>query len=1266
MAGKGGTRRRRKPKEEVQGEGPETEGTRQATRESGERYRNLFNTIDEGFCIIEMIFDAEGRPVDYRFLEVNAAFEKQTGLHDAEGKFMRELAPAHEAHWFEMYGKIALTGEPARFTNQAKALNRWYDVYAYRVGRPEDRQVAILFNDISGHKQVEEALKKSEMILNDTGHIARIGGWEHDLVTGKATWTKALYEIEELESGPPPGPAEHLNQYPPRYRATLEAAYRQAVETGAPFDLELQVYTARKHLIWGKVIGRPVMENGRCVRMVGTFQDITDRKQVEEALRESEEKYRTVFENTGNATVVVEENNLISLANAEFVHLAGYSREEIEGKKSWTEFVVREDLERMVAQHRLRRKNREKALRNYEFRFLRRGGDIRNVHLTIDLIPGTTKSVASLLDFTDRVKIETALRESEERLRLAQQVAHVGTFEWNIQTGVNRWSPELESMYGLAPGSFSGTQEAWENMVYPEDRPEAVRRVGEAMYTGGFEGEWRVIWPDGTVHWLYGRARVLKDVSGKPLRLIGVNIDITRRKETEKRIAHLASFPELNPNPLLELDLSGKLLYSNPATARVLEEARAGNDPRVFLPQDLRTLLPVVIEGGTPVDREVPVGDRIFLETLASPPRMGVIRIFARDITERKRAEEEIARLASFPELNPNPVLEMDPTGRITFANAATATSLKHLGVPNDLSLFIPGDRDAILRLLNESSERQVYREVIVGDAIFAENISLNRTYNVIRIYAREITETKRGEVQLRDTTAYLDNLLNYANSPIIVWDPELRVTRFNHAFERLTGMQSSGVIGKTVGILFPKGSREKSMDLIRSTMTGPRWELIEVPIQRTDGSVRTVLWNSANLFGPDQKTLLATIAQGQDVTEQKKAEEALRETSAYLQNLIDYANTPIIVWDPDLRITRFNHAFEGLTGLASESTIGRTVDILFPEESREESLTKIRSSMTGRRWELIEVPIQRTDGSVRTVLWNSANLFGPDQKTLIATIAQGQDVTDLRKATLERENLIEELERKNAELERFTYTVSHDLKSPLITIKGFLGFLEEDARSGNSEQLNTDIARIQHAADVMQDLLGDLLQLSRIGRIVNPPTRISFRDLAREAVELVGAQIRKKEVKVEIAPDFPDVYGDRARLLEVMQNLVENAVKFMGYQAEPKVEIGIRYDQGTPVFFVRDNGIGIDPKFRSKIFGLFEKLDRKTEGTGVGLALVKRIIEHHGGRIWVDSEGVGKGSTFWFTLSGSVAEAAKDKVEEGKEAYNGNDARGSSDHPSR
>ena len=233
-----------------------------------------------------------------------------------------------------------------------------------------------------------------------------------------------------------------------------------------------------------------------------------------------------------------------------------------------------------------------------------------------------------------------------------------------------------------------------------------------------------------------------------------------------------------------------------------------------------------------------------------------------------------------------------------------------------------------------------------------------------------------------------------------------------------------------------------------------------------------------------------------------------------------------------------------------------------------------------------------------------------------------------------QKKNLIEELEAKNIELERFTYTVSHDLKSPLITIRGFLGFIEQDARSGNMERMRADVRRISEAADKMQRLLSDLLELSRIGRLTNAPVSVPFGDLAREALDNAQGQLEAHGVRTILQPGLPAVHGDRQRLVEVLQNLVDNAAKFMGDQRNPQIEIGQRGEEGgNPVFFVRDNGIGIEPKYHELVFGLFNKLHQDIEGTGVGLSIVKRIIEIHGGRIWIESEGQG-GTAFYFTLS--------------------------------
>jgi PAS domain S-box-containing protein len=243
------------------------------------------------------------------------------------------------------------------------------------------------------------------------------------------------------------------------------------------------------------------------------------------------------------------------------------------------------------------------------------------------------------------------------------------------------------------------------------------------------------------------------------------------------------------------------------------------------------------------------------------------------------------------------------------------------------------------------------------------------------------------------------------------------------------------------------------------------------------------------------------------------------------------------------------------------------------------------------------------------------------------------RNVTQRKMMEQEREALIEELEAKNAELERFTYTVSHDLKSPLITIRGFLGYLESAALRGDTERVKEDISRITGAVVKMQQLLDELLELSRVGRIINPPEDVDFGELAREAVNMVAGRQAEAGVQVEIAPAMPVVQVDRPRVREVLENLLDNAIKYIGENSEPHVKIDYRRDGEEVVFFVKDNGMGIHPRYHERIFGLFNKLDQKTEGTGVGLAIAKRIVEVHGGRIWVESEGVGKGTTFYFTL---------------------------------
>ncbi len=242
-------------------------------------------------------------------------------------------------------------------------------------------------------------------------------------------------------------------------------------------------------------------------------------------------------------------------------------------------------------------------------------------------------------------------------------------------------------------------------------------------------------------------------------------------------------------------------------------------------------------------------------------------------------------------------------------------------------------------------------------------------------------------------------------------------------------------------------------------------------------------------------------------------------------------------------------------------------------------------------------------------------------------------ETTQREPLTAKFDRLMADLEARNVEVEQFVRTVSHDLKSPLITIKGFLTLLKRDVATGDSELLADDIRQIGTAADRLLRKLDELFEYHRIAHRPNLPEKVPVGALARQALDLVLHRLDGRGLEVVIAPSLPSVTGDAARLLQVFQQLFRNAVRFMGDQESPRIEVGMREEGDEAIIYVRDNGAGIEPSDHERVFRLFRRLETGTDGTGAGLALVKRIVEVHGGRIWVESEGRGTGSTFCFTL---------------------------------
>lgn len=265
-------------------------------------------------------------------------------------------------------------------------------------------------------------------------------------------------------------------------------------------------------------------------------------------------------------------------------------------------------------------------------------------------------------------------------------------------------------------------------------------------------------------------------------------------------------------------------------------------------------------------------------------------------------------------------------------------------------------------------------------------------------------------------------------------------------------------------------------------------------------------------------------------------------------------------------------------------------------------------------------------DGSART------GFRGDDE---ISDLGQTFDkmASSLQASTEESHKLIDQLSDKNAELEQFAYTVSHDLKSPLVTVKGYVGMLKKDLQADERERIDRDLEHIDSATDTMGLLLEDLLELSRVGRVVNESESVSLTELFETVAGGMDLQIAARGASLRVQPQMPLIYVDRQRMAEVAQNLLENALKFSSNSRSPEIDISARLEDGMVVCCVADNGIGIEPEFQDQIFGLFNRLSPSYEGTGIGLALVKRIIEVHHGSVWVESSGNGDGARFCFAL---------------------------------
>ncbi|WP_416674465.1 PAS domain S-box protein [Egbenema bharatensis] len=513
----------------------------EALRRSETRYRTLFESMNEGFCVVEMLFDQHNCPYDYRFLEINPAFEHQTGLYRAEGKTARQLLPNLEQHWFELYGNVALSGEPIRFEHRSDAMNRWFEVSAFHLGSPESRKVAILFKDISKRKQAEHERQESQTRFRTLADNISQFAWMAD-ETGYIFWYNQRWfdytgtSLEQMQ-----GWGWQQVHHPDHLERVLKK-FRQHLEAGEAWEDIFPLRGKEGQYRWFLSRAIPIQgEQGRVLRWFGTNTDITELRQTEMALQQATDRLNIALK---SAPLTLFNQDLDLRYTWIYNPTNHYSTAEVMGRRD-------EDFTTPESAARLNQLKREvlktgSGLRQ-EVKLTYQDGNVAYYDLVIDPLRDSQNAIVGVtcaaVDISEKAKLEAdrkqvaeSLRQSEDRLRMAIESAQLGTWDWNLKTNQLAWDDGCKAMFGV-PSQVEISIEEFFRRLHPEDRDrleQVVQWSCNPASGGKYEVEYRIIDTQaGSERWIAAKGQVYFDANEHPQRFIGTVLDITEQKQVE-------------------------------------------------------------------------------------------------------------------------------------------------------------------------------------------------------------------------------------------------------------------------------------------------------------------------------------------------------------------------------------------------------------------------------------------------------------------------------------------------------------------------------------------------------------------------------------------------------------------------------------------------------------------------------------------------------------------------------------------------------------
>jgi len=866
-------------------------------------------------------------------------------------------------------------------------------------------------------------------------------------------------------------------------------------------------------------------------------------------------------------------------------------------------------------------------------------------------------------EFTSSRASEERLRLIEERFQLAMQATHDGLWDWDIPTGKVYFSPAYFAMLGYKPGAFPADAKTWIDLLHPGDR-ENVLRVNQNCIENrieSFEVEYRMKAANGEWRWILGRGEsTARDEQGRATRMLGTHMDITERKAAEQILRRFEMLSAHSRDIILFMRRDdGRILEAN--TAAALAYGFTRDELLALAIQDLRA---PGTQGQTAEQMALADTEGILFETLHRRKDGSVFPVevssrgatiegertlisVVRDITERKRAEDALqtseARLKLFVEYAPASIAMFDRDMRYI------AASRRYL---LDYRL---GEQDLVGRshydVFPEIPERwkDIHRRCLAGAIETCAEESFLRTdgsvdwvrweihpwshqtgeIGGIILFSEVITERKQAQVALQESEQRFRQLAD--SMPQLVWTarPDGSVDYYNQRFREYSGISPTNLeIWRWAPLLHPDDLEQTTAAWQRAVQTGEVYQ-IEHRVLMADGSYRWHLSRGIPVRD-DGGSIIRWFGTATDIHDNKLAEAALRQSEQKFSTAFRTSPDSInINRMSDGLYIETNEGFCQLTGYTPEEVIGRTsleINIWADLDDRARLVKDLQEQGEVSNLEAVFI---LKDGTRRTCLM-SARVIEVGGEACILSITR--DITERKQAEEELRQTAQELARSNAELEQFAYVASHDLQEPLRAVAGMVQLLQQRYQGNLDDRADEYIAHALNATTRMRTLINDLLAFSRVDRRGNSLLPVDSSAVLQGALDTLAVLIQDNGAVIHHDP-LPDIVADASQLGQLFQNLISNAIKFRSEQP-PEIHIHAeRLPEGW-CFSVRDNGIGIEPQYFERIFAVFQRLHTQREypGTGIGLAICKKIVERHGGNIWVDSQ-PGQGSSFYFTI---------------------------------